>query len=42
MKVDSLYQYYTGRRLIFDITDISTTNSTVIGQSGDWISDRFF
>jgi hypothetical protein len=40
--VDSLYQCYTGRHVIFDITDTSTINSAVIGLSGDRISNSFF
>jgi len=38
----TLYLYYAGRRIIFDITDVSTINSAVKVLSGDWMSDSFF
>ena len=36
-----LYQYNAGGGVIFDITDVSTINSAVIGLSSDWLSDSF-
>jgi hypothetical protein len=35
----SLYQYYVGSGVIFDLTNVSRINSAVIGLSGDWTSD---
>lgn len=40
-EVDSLHQYCAGRGAIFDITDVSTINSVVVGPSGDCLSDSF-
>ena len=39
--VVSLYQYYAGRGVIFDITDVQKINSVLIGLSDDWMSVRF-
>lgn len=37
----SLYQYYAGRGVTLDTTDVQKINSVLIGLSGDWMSVRF-